>query len=121
MTEGPVQCRAEPRSVVVERPVEECQMSPVRVCRPVTRMVPRLEPTQAGFPFIISASLTLTLTPGLYGCSQGDLLPVKDQPQEGEEAGHQESLHEEDFPSFPPTITTSNVTTSNITNTIIVQ
>ena len=49
-TEGPVQCREEPRTAVVERPVEDCRVSPVRVCRPVTRMVPRLEPTQAGLP-----------------------------------------------------------------------
>ena len=50
MTEGPVECREEARSQVVERPVEDCQMSPIRVCRPVTKMVPKLEPTQAGVP-----------------------------------------------------------------------
>ena len=65
MTEGPVQCREEPRSMVVDRPVEDCEMSPIRVCRPVTRMVPKLEPTEAGFHCQL-ISLSLSSSSGLH-------------------------------------------------------
>ena len=37
MVSGPVECREETRSQLVDRPVEECQMSPITVCRPVTK------------------------------------------------------------------------------------
>ena len=52
----------------------------------------------------------------MYGCPQGDLLPVKDQPQEGEEAGYQEGLHEDDISSISP-----NTLTTTTTTAIIVQ
>ena len=41
-----MECREERRSMVVERPEEECHMEPINVCRPVTRMVPQLKPTE---------------------------------------------------------------------------
>ena len=50
----------------------------------------------------------------LYGRPQGDLLHVQDKPQEGQEAGHQEGLHEEENtstrtsrPTITPTIAVS--------------
>ena len=46
MTEGEVECRQELRSLLVDRPGEECHMEPIEVCRPVTRMVPKLEPSE---------------------------------------------------------------------------
>lgn len=45
LAEGGVECGMEQRSMVVDSPEEECEMSPVRVCRPVTKMVPQLVPT----------------------------------------------------------------------------
>ena len=47
----------------------------------------------------------------LYGRPQGDLLHVQDKPQESQEAGHQEGLHEEE--------NTSSSTTPTITTTIV--
>ena len=34
MTEGEVECRQEVRSLLVDRPGEECHMEPIEVCRP---------------------------------------------------------------------------------------
>jgi len=46
ITEGQVQCRDKVQTVVVDNPVEECDMEPIRTCKHVTKLVPRLVPSQ---------------------------------------------------------------------------
>jgi len=46
MINGPIQCRNETKTIVVERPVETCDIEPVRNCRHVTKQVPRLVPKE---------------------------------------------------------------------------
>lgn len=40
--EGPVECREVPKTIVVDNPVEDCEMDPVRTCKFVTKLVPKL-------------------------------------------------------------------------------
>jgi len=44
--EGPVQCQDRVKTVIVDNPVEECDMEPLRTCKHITKLVPKLEPTQ---------------------------------------------------------------------------
>merc|ERR1711962_413038 len=44
--EGPVQCRDKVKTVIVDNPVEECDMEPIRTCKHVTKLVPRLVASQ---------------------------------------------------------------------------
>merc|ERR1711936_925827 len=44
--EGPVQCQDKVKTVVVDNPIEECDMEPLRTCKHVTKLVPKLEPSQ---------------------------------------------------------------------------
>ena len=56
LLQGPVQCRDKLKTVVVDNPVEECDMEPIRTCkwatsslpipRHITKLVPRLVATQ---------------------------------------------------------------------------
>merc|ERR1711936_544976 len=46
IVEGPVQCRDKVQTVVVDNPIEECDMEPIRTCKHVTKLVPRLVATQ---------------------------------------------------------------------------
>jgi len=45
-TNGTVQCHSEVKTVVVDHPVESCDMEPVRTCRHVTKQVPKLVPKE---------------------------------------------------------------------------
>ena len=40
--QGPVTCREEPKSILIDSPVEECEMTPIRSCKFVTKLVPKL-------------------------------------------------------------------------------
>ena len=42
VTQGPVECREVPKTMVIDSPVEECEMNPIRSCKFVTRLVPKL-------------------------------------------------------------------------------
>merc|ERR1711892_400315 len=44
--EGPVQCQDKVKTVIVDSPIEECDMEPLRTCKHITKLVPKLEPTQ---------------------------------------------------------------------------
>ena len=45
-TQGPVECQEKVKTVVVDNPIEECDMEPLRTCKHITKLVPKLEPTQ---------------------------------------------------------------------------
>jgi len=45
-SEGDPECREEKVTLIGEKPVEECQLEPRRVCKKVTRLVPYLEPEE---------------------------------------------------------------------------
>jgi len=42
IVEGEVQCRDKVQTVVVDNPVEECDMEPINTCKHITKLVPRL-------------------------------------------------------------------------------
>ena len=42
ITQGPVECRDVPKTMAIDNPVEECEMNPIRTCKFVTRLVPKL-------------------------------------------------------------------------------
>jgi len=44
--EGPVQCQDKVKTVIVDSPIEQCDMEPLRTCKHVTKLVPKLEPSQ---------------------------------------------------------------------------
>lgn len=44
--EGPVQCQDTVKTVLSDNPVEECDMEPLRTCKTVTKLVPRLDTVQ---------------------------------------------------------------------------
>jgi hypothetical protein len=46
IAEGPVQCRDKVQTVVVDNPLEECDMEPIRTCKHVTKLVPHLVASQ---------------------------------------------------------------------------
>merc|ERR1712127_1029878 len=46
IVEGPVECQDKVKTVVVDNPVEECDMEPIRTCKHMTKLVPRLVPTE---------------------------------------------------------------------------
>jgi len=46
LRKGAVECHQEVKTVVQERPSEECQLQPRRTCRAVTKLVPSLEPQE---------------------------------------------------------------------------
>jgi len=46
IVEGAVQCRDKVQTVVVDNPIEECDMEPIKTCKHVTKLVPRLVATQ---------------------------------------------------------------------------
>ena len=41
-----MECHDKVQTLVVERPVEECALEPVKRCAMKTRLVPKLSPTQ---------------------------------------------------------------------------
>ena len=41
-----MQCQDRVKTVIVDNPVEECDMEPLRTCKHITKLVPKLEPTQ---------------------------------------------------------------------------
>jgi len=45
-SEGDIECHDKVKTVVVENPVETCEVEPVRTCRHVTKLVPKLVPVQ---------------------------------------------------------------------------
>ena len=44
--QGPRVCANKMKTLVVDTPVEECDMEPQEVCRQITKLVPQLNPTQ---------------------------------------------------------------------------
>jgi len=44
--EGPQVCHSEEKTIIAEKPVEECTLEPQRSCSSVTKLVPKLSPTQ---------------------------------------------------------------------------
>ena len=44
--QGPRVCANKMKTVVVDNPVEECNMEPQQVCRQTTKLVPQLNPVQ---------------------------------------------------------------------------
>ena len=45
-TQGPVSCHNRIKTIVVDKPVEECNIEPVRSCQHVTKLVPKLVPVE---------------------------------------------------------------------------
>ena len=43
---GPVECSDKVKTIVVDKPVEECALEPVKSCSQVTKLVPKLVPLQ---------------------------------------------------------------------------
>ena len=41
-----MECQDKVKTVIVDNPVEECDMEPLRTCKHVTKLVPQLEPRQ---------------------------------------------------------------------------
>ena len=54
--QGPVQCYNETKTLVVDTPVEECELEPRQNCRHATKQVPKLVSVQV---MIITISLLL--------------------------------------------------------------
>jgi len=46
LKEGPVKCHDKVQTVVSENPVENCDMEPLRTCKHVTKLVPKLDTVQ---------------------------------------------------------------------------
>merc|ERR1712013_726994 len=46
LKEGPVECHDKVQTVVSENPVENCDMEPLRTCKHVTKLVPKLDTVQ---------------------------------------------------------------------------
>ena len=46
MFQGPVQCYNETKTIVVDTPVEECELEPRQNCRHATKQVPKLVSVQ---------------------------------------------------------------------------
>ena len=46
MLQGPPQCDTKVQAVIADSPVEECDLEPVKTCRHVTKLVPKLTPVQ---------------------------------------------------------------------------
>lgn len=44
--EGPVNCQDKVKTIISENPVEDCDMEPLRTCKHVTKLVPKLETVQ---------------------------------------------------------------------------
>ena len=44
--QGAVQCHDKVKTVIVDNPVEECDMEPLRTCKHITKLVPKLMATQ---------------------------------------------------------------------------
>ena len=47
ITQGPVQCQDKVKTVIVDSPIEECDLEPLRTCKHITKLVPKLEAAQA--------------------------------------------------------------------------
>jgi len=45
-TNGPVSCHNRVKTIVVDKPIEECNIEPIRSCKHVTKLVPKLVPVQ---------------------------------------------------------------------------
>jgi len=45
-TNGPISCHDRVKTIVVDKPVEECNIEPVRSCAHVTKLVPKLVPVE---------------------------------------------------------------------------
>ena len=41
-----MQCQYKVKTVVVDNPIEECDMEPLRTCKHITKLVPKLEAAQ---------------------------------------------------------------------------
>ena len=41
-----MQCQDKVKTVVVDNPIEECDMEPLRTCKHITKLVPKLEAAQ---------------------------------------------------------------------------
>ena len=41
-----MQCQDKVKTVIVDSPIEECDIEPLRTCKHITKLVPKLEPTQ---------------------------------------------------------------------------
>jgi len=44
--EGPVNCQDKVKTIISENPVEDCDMEPLRTCKHVTKLVPKLDTVQ---------------------------------------------------------------------------
>jgi len=44
--EGPVTCQEKVKTVISDNPVEDCDMEPLRTCKHITKLVPKLESVQ---------------------------------------------------------------------------
>jgi len=44
--EGPVQCQDKVKTVVIDNPIEQCDLEPIRTCKHVTKLVPKLASAQ---------------------------------------------------------------------------
>jgi len=45
-TNGPVACHERVKTIVVDKPMEECNIEPIKTCKHVTKLVPKLSPVQ---------------------------------------------------------------------------
>jgi len=43
---GPVSCHNRVKTIVVDKPIEECNIEPIRSCKHITKLVPKLVPVQ---------------------------------------------------------------------------
>ena len=46
LVQGPPLCQEKTKTVVVDHPVEQCDLEPSQTCKQVTKLVPQLKPTQ---------------------------------------------------------------------------
>ena len=82
MVAGPVQCYNQTKTIVVDTPVEECELEPQQTCTQATKLLPALQPVQQ----CVGVPQVLILYPGtlmiLYPvtqevCGVSTMLPIK--------------------------------------------
>ena len=90
-SEGPVICNDRVKTVVVDHPVEECALEPVKSCHQVTGSP---QSTALTSPRSVcpgdEAGAQASARGGVCGRAEGNLCPVQDEPSQGEAACHQE-------------------------------
>ena len=93
--EGPVICNDRVKTVVVDHPVEECALEPVKSCHQVTvphspQPTAHCQTSTRLFSAGDKAGAEAGAGAGVCGRPERNLRPVQDEPSQGEETHHQE-------------------------------